>query len=208
LRRLIATCVVAAGFVVLGCGFAVGNTVATPGPGTPALARLGFVVPVAQNLIYQSDLEHYADLVQRGVAEAAAVSVVPLPGDRGKDVANAETCKQMHLAGFVKPQRQWEFNRATFTVNALLAVTDCDGNPFYRGTSVRTDRRNQNLQPLDQLAQVQMVAIEALIKNFQDYKLAHEAAWDALIGTASLHTPIPVYNPRTTDGSVPGTNPH
>jgi hypothetical protein len=202
-----ATFVIAAGFVALGCRFAVGDTPAALGPGAAAVARLGYIVPVAQNQMYQSDLEHYGDVVQGNVAQVAAVSIVPVPADRGKNVANAEACKQLHLAGFVKPQRQWEFNRSTLTVNALLAVTDCDGNPFYRGTSVQTDRRNPNLQPVDQLDQVQIVAINALIKNFQDYKLAHEAAWDTLFGVGSPRAAAPVYNPRTTDGSVPGTTP-
>jgi hypothetical protein len=141
--------------------------------------RFGYVAPTATTELTQPALNRFASDVRRRLETAAAFSIVTL--DAPNDTANLSACKNLHLSGFVEPHRYWRVTDNSVTVEARVSITDCSGNIFFRGYTMRAREREMGQPPQAQLDAIQAEATDALIQQFVRFKNAHDAEWEQLI---------------------------
>jgi len=171
-----------------------------PTPSSSAAAkmpspRFGWVAPTAAHGVYQPGLTDFALVLKKRLGAALSLTFVEV-GDLGygrATGASAEACGRSRLSGFFFPHRHWRVEDTAVSVNASLAIIDCEGNIFYHGFATRTDRRDETKLPQTQLDGVQADATTDLIQKVQTFTAAHAAAWDSLIRTGTLNgtTPLP-----------------
>jgi hypothetical protein len=164
--------------------------------GASPLARFGLLEPVAREPAMQPLLDRYAIAAGLRIADAAAISLVPIPRSDGPSLATAATCRRLHLSGFVEPHRRWRVADDTAFVRARVSLVDCNGNVYYSGNFARRDARDAGLAPQEQIDNLQVQAIELFAQDFAAYKRAHEPAWDLMVRGGPAATPLQPYRAR------------
>ena len=158
----------------------------TTAPAAPSAARLGYIAPTANKPLMQPVLDRYSNDIRQRLAEATSISIVPITAISGESFPSLATCQRLQLSGFIEPHRHWRMSASSVTIDAGFSITDCYGNVFYLGRTVRTDQRDDDMIPQTQLDAVEAKATSELLRKFQEYKRIHESAWDSLISKGSL----------------------
>jgi hypothetical protein len=152
------------------------------------LGYFALLQPVAQFSANQPGLDQFATNLDVALRKAAPISFFRLIGGNAPAVkfVSARTCQQIHVLGFVAPNRTFKIDDASVTVSARVRVLDCLGNIFFDGASSQSEARDQNVVPQTQLDAVQAKAIDDVAAKFGAFRTEHEPQWNVLVKTGTL----------------------
>jgi hypothetical protein len=145
--------------------------------------RFGYISRYNRGMQPAPIVDRYVANIRARIADAAAVTTVDLPGTPLEPDDYSRFCKSLGLRGFIESAVGFKSTALEVDGGGTAVVTDCAGQVFFAGNSLKIEARRAGVPAATQLDEAEEIATLALQLKFIAYRAAHPSEWTSLLAT-------------------------
>jgi hypothetical protein len=143
--------------------------------------RFGWISRYNRGMQPEPTVDRYVGNIRAGIARAAGVTTVNLPGTPLEPGDYIRFCKSLHLRGFIESAVGFRNDALEVSGGGTAVVTDCDGQVFFAENGFRLEPRKTGEPAATQLDEAEASAALALQQQFLAYRAAHRSEWASML---------------------------
>jgi hypothetical protein len=143
--------------------------------------RFGWISRYNRGMQPEPIVDRYVGNIRAGIARAAGVTTVNLPGTPLQPDDYTRFCKSLHLRGFIESAVGFRNDALEVSAGGTAIVTDCDGQVFFAENGFKLEPRKSDEPAVTQLDAAEASAALALQQQFLAYRDTHESEWASML---------------------------